>query len=368
MTDAPVPQPYYGTVLPPGPPAPPSDDQPDGTGPAWWGERERPRFELVLGAVAGVLAAFGVFALLSEADSDTGRATAALLCVVGVVTALVARTRTRGPLAVLCVAVVALLALGPVGFMLAADGGPGPLGSATLFFLVPTAVWATSYAIGPAQGRPVLLGLAAVGLLFLLLVQAVPGLGGPLDPSDSFSSEASFQGGEDDTSGVEDTLTAPFSAFFGFSPDTTPMGGIALLLGLVYVGLAVGLDRQGRPGAATPLVAAGDLALVLSLLFLASDLKAGGTGVYALVLGAALCRLGAESGRRATVWLGALGMLIGVGGLIDAGVDDESATVAGAMALVAGAIMATVAVALDRGLLGGGVRPSADRPPPSPGP
>jgi hypothetical protein len=345
----------------------------------WPARRRRPSFSHLVAAAGGLLVIFGIVTLLSElADSSSGAGLAAMVAAGVVVGAYLALNVVGdGPIASALVVVSLFGAAVPMPFIVSAQDNPGIKGSATLMLLVPTAVWALLFFAGPARGRLPYLGAALLGLWLLVGVQVVdtggPGgfagssyvstsaVSGSLSPDGPGPSYVDIQSGEandgllvgratlagqfeddgftgDEGPGFFEQLS-PFGFFFGDTPDA--VGFVSLLFGVGYLAAAVALERRGARGGATPFVAIGNVALVLSTTLLATQLEDVGTSIYALAVGGSLIWFGAWTLRRFTSWLGVLMLLGGIGGLVSTITDDT--VPGGLLLLLAGALTVVAA-------------------------
>lgn len=145
--------------------------------PAWLaGERRLPTFEAMLGAVGGLVALAGVFALFSEVPEEEARAgglaLALLALVVGCVLTAVGRSSTLDAAGV----VLAAGAVAPLVFLILND--PEQVDSESdllVSALVAVLVWIVLFAVGPARGHGLFLGLALFGMWTGALGQTDPG-------------------------------------------------------------------------------------------------------------------------------------------------------------------------------------------------
>ncbi len=166
----------------------------------------------------------------------------------------------------------------------------------------------------------------------------------------------------------------PFQEFFGTSPFgalgndlTERVGFVALGFGLVYLIVAFVLDSRRLSGAATAFVAVADVALVVAVVLLGIRFNGWGLPVAALGLGGLLASVGSSLNRRGTAWLGALGLLAGVGGLVtklaDELSDGDGATLEALLTVAAGLVALVLALAVNRGRGDDfGVEPPAGEP------
>lgn len=140
------------------------------------GERRQPTFESMLGAVGGLVALAGVFALFSEVPEDEvrmgGLALALLTLVVGCVLSALCRSRALDAAGV----VLAAGSVAPFVFLVLNDpeqvDSEGDFLAAALLAVV---VWVVLFALGPARGHGLFLGLSLFGLWSGALGQTEPG-------------------------------------------------------------------------------------------------------------------------------------------------------------------------------------------------
>jgi hypothetical protein len=185
-------------------------------------------------------------------------------------------------------------------------------------YIVSIIVWLGSYLFVPgARGRSFLLGAAAVALpAYIGIKVASHSLG-----RTAFSA---VSGDGFNTSGT-DSLAA-----------------IGLTFGLAYYAIAAFLDKEGRSGAGVAMAYAAFGTTVGGVVAAAPTSKQVGTGLVLVILGFALSWYGGRSGRRFTSWAWAVGLVIGIGLLVQKAAPN-SYTGAGVMFIVIGAVVAVVA-------------------------
>ena len=312
--------------------------------------RPQPRATIAMAGVGCVVAAIGAIVVgVSGGTGDDGGfsrwpgvATTLLLLVVGL---LVQHQVPRGPLATAAtIAVVASLPPLLVFVTFDPDSFPGAPWSTEAVLVLSTMGWSLAYLVGPGRGRAVYLGAAALGLWATVLQVTEKLFDLPFLLLQWFPFGLFWFGTGDSTGGFDEGYEDGFeSGGFGGPelPSVVTIGVLSLLFGAGFLLLSRHLDRRGYPGAATPLLVAALVALVVGANFLGSDLgTAGGSFLY-LGLGVALAAHGADAGRRATCWVGAVVAGTGVVNLAtEAG---DSATTVGIALLCLGA--ATVVVA-----------------------
>jgi hypothetical protein len=304
---------------------------------AWAGRRAEPRLWISLAgagcalAVAGVVIISGDAQVGEEGFSDGSRLPGIILClVVAAGGYALLRWFAETPAATAGVTAIAL-AVPPFFYFLTFDADGTPPWSAEGILALSALVWLVSYVMGPARGRPLLLGagLVAVVLLAFQFVEEPFSAGfeettvdeSPFATADPFTGDDEFTGQDDE-------------------PDPTTLGIISLVFGAAYLVAARLLDRRGFAGTATPFVAASLAAIPAGIAFLGEDLEAAGAGAAAIVAGLLVAWLGARSGRRASTVIGAGGVALGIVLIIADAMQESSPTSIGIALLVAGGAVA----------------------------
>jgi hypothetical protein len=305
---------------------------------AWAGRRAEPRLWISLAgagcalAVAGVVIISGDAQVGDEGFSDGSRVPGMVLClVVAAVGYVLLHLFAESPAATAGVTAIAL-AVPPLFYFLTFDADGVPPWSAEGILALSALVWLVSYVIGPARGRPLLLGaglVAAVLLAFEL-------------------TEEPFSAGFDQTAFVDGSPFAPDEPFPGDGdftgqsdePDPTTLGIISLAFGATYLVAARLLDRRGFTGTATPFVVASLAALPAGIAFLGEDIEAAGAGAASIVAGLVVAWLGARSGRRASTVIGAGGVALGIVLIIADAMQESRPTSIGVALLVVGGVVA----------------------------
>jgi hypothetical protein len=330
--------------------------------------RAEPRLGVGLAAAGSLMLVIGALAisgdqLVGEGGGADGSQFPGLIISLAVVVAgvvLTARFR-HGPLAGAGVAASAV-ALPPFVFFLTFSKSSAP--SFNTILLLSCVGWAAAYVLGPGRGHAFYLGSLVVGLWLWFLELTEHLFSFPLDIlsvlAGSFTSTSSGSG-----------------AFQRALPDATNIGAYSLLFGGAYIVIGRVLDRRERRGMATPFVFGGVLTLVVGILALSNDLEQVGTGVLFAATGLILAYLGATEGRRATNWIGAA--LVGLGLTLVVAEPFDSATAFGFVELVVGGgvILGAHRLAtqfqeppedvhvLSRFYSSGSVQPSGPPPPPA---
>jgi hypothetical protein len=304
---------------------------------AWAGRRAEPRLWISLAgagcaiAVTGVVIISGDAQVSEEGFSDGSRLPGIILClVVAAGGYALLRWFAETPAATAGVTAIAL-AVPPFFYFLTFDADGTPPWSAEGILALSALVWLVSYVMGPARGRPLLLGagLVAVVLLAFQFVEEPFSAGfeettvdeSPFATADPFTGDDEFAGQDDE-------------------PDPTTLGIISLVFGAAYLVAARLLDRRGFAGTATPFVAASLAAIPAGIAFLGEDLEAAGAGAAAIVAGLLVAWLGARSGRRASTVIGAGGVALGIVLIIADAMQESSPTSIGIALLVAGGAVA----------------------------
>jgi hypothetical protein len=277
---------------------------------AWAGRRAEPRLWISLAgagcalAVAGVVIISGDAQVGDEGFSDGSRVPGIILCLaVAAVGYVLLHLFAESPAATAGVTAIAL-AVPPLFYFLTFDGDGVPPWSAEGILALSALVWLVSYVIGPARGRPLLLGAGLFAVVLLAFQFAEEPFSSGFETT--FVDESPFAPGEPLPGGE------PFPGdeqFAGQSdePDPTTLGIISLVFGAAYLVAARLLDRRGFAGTATPFVVAYLAAIAAGIAFLGEDIEAAGAGAASIVAGLVVAWLGARSGRRASTVIGAVG-------------------------------------------------------------
>jgi hypothetical protein len=309
---------------------------------AWARRRAEPRLWISLAGAGCALAVAGVVIISGDAQvgedglSDGSRVPGIILClVVAAVGYALLHWFAETPAATAGVTAIAL-AVPPFFYFLTFDADGAPPWSAEAILALSAVVWLVSYVMGPARGRPLLLGagLVAVVLLAFQFMEEPFSTGfeptfvdeSPFAPEEPFPGEEQFPGEEFTTQGDE--------------PDPTTLGIISLVFGAAYLVAARLLDRRGFAGTATPFVVAALAAIPAGIAFLGEDLEAAGAGAAAIVSGLAVTWVGARSGRRASTVIGAGGVALGIVLVIADAMEESSPTSIGIALLLAGGSVA----------------------------
>lgn len=277
------------------------------------GERQTPSWTGALMAAAGTAIALGVLGMSAEAALDDGERLLPLLASVALVAvaygALAGLPSLRDRLRP---AAVALLSIGLAGVALLVL--PLDSGSAAARGLIMAAVFVAAWVAPLSRGRPWLLGLGLVGIWVALL---------DVVQNDSVGVDVGLGGASVTSAGIA-------SVFFG----------------VASLGIMFALDKRECHGAlATPFAAVGNLAFVIGVLAVLSDVtSAAGVGTVVLLAGAGLAWLGAKGRhRRMTTWLGGIGVFTGLVSYVGAIYDGDSLVIPGALLALFGVMLAAAA-------------------------
>lgn len=367
---------------------------PDDAVPQWLsGERRLPTVDAMLGAIGGLVALAGATALHSEVPEgqarSAGLALALLTLLVGCTLSLAHRARAVGVAGV----VLAAGAVLPLAFLVAND--PETLDSRTDFLvaaLLAVVLWLVLYAVGPARGHGVFLGLALFGLWlgalsqtspesFFLPFRAMEGRAvtpgpAPLFPQDDLPPFETIPPPGFDrpsftippppqprfsppppprirqtttTTAIQQSLgearlvSAQFDELEGDEPPVAP-AVVSILFGLAYLAAAFVLDAARLRRAASAFVVAGITALLVGTLLSGPRLGATAASSLGVVFSVGVVALGVMAGRRLVAWLGAgtaaLALATSVGSVFD-----DSGRGAAACLLIVGAAVVGLGVA-----------------------
>ena len=304
---------------------------------AWGGRRAEPRLWISLAgagcalAVAGVVIISGDAQVGEEGFSDGSRLPGIILClVVAAAGYALLHWFAESPAATAGVTAIAL-AVPPFFYFLTFDADGVPPWSAEGVLALSALVWLVSYVVGPARGRPLLLGTALVAVVLLAFQFTEEPFSAGFEAT--FVDESPFV--PDEPFPGDDEVTSQ-----GDEPDPTTLGIVSLMFGAAYLVAGRLLDRRGFAGTATPFVVAALAAIPAGIAFLGEDLEAAGAGAAAIVAGLVVAWLGARSGRRASTVIGAGGVALGIVLIIADAMQESSPTSIGIALLVAGGTVA----------------------------
>ena len=214
----------------------------------------------------------------------------------------------------------------------AATSGSSSPSSATLWwpFLLAGLMLLGLWVLPGLQGRPFLLGSGLTAMAW-----AITAFVGVTVANDRFGSESSYAFGSLTSGSFQDNLTAVLHS----------ASIVAMLIGLVLLLVVLFADRFGWRGVATPVLAAG----VISTLGGAFGMTQGSSNFFAAailtVVVVVLIVVGAHGGRKATTWIGAIGLSPGLIACVAAILgSDPGKAAAGIFVLFAGLAVAALTV------------------------
>ncbi len=307
---------------------------PPGTGPrlGWRIERRpRPGFAHVLGAAAGAFLVVGMVAFVAEADNEDPTMPGVVFSLILIAAALVAGFRAPGPLRSACVTAVVLAvpAMWFFGFFGGGNAGSGEIRGVYLLTLV---TYVVLYVLSWTKGRAIFL---AGALIFFASWVA-------FEVGDNSSSVVPFQSEFSTSTGSTNFGLSEQTPFEAGDDTTDATATVALVIGLVFLGVGAALDRKRYEGAATPFVAVGAFEAIVGAIVLGGNDSVLLGGLLAIGAGAVVGLVaGRGDRRRATTWIGVLVIFGGCVAVISDIAPSSAAGVGGiafAFALVLGSI------------------------------
>jgi hypothetical protein len=281
--------------------------------------RPRPGFAHVLGAAAGAFVVVAVVAFVVEATDDDPTVPGVVFNALLVAFALLVGFRMPGPIRSACVTAIVLGVPLVWFFALFGDGG-GERSDTRGLYLLTLACYLVLYLLTWTRGRAIF--LAGVLIFFASWISfEVAG--------DSNSGVIPFQS---EISGTSDNGAFGFdtdsSDFVGDADDTTDeTAAAALVVGLVFLGAGLVLDRRRYEGAATPFIAVGAIETIAGAVVLGGNQSVLLGGLLAVAAGTIVGLVAARGDRRrATTWIGVLTVF---GGLVAVLVDIAPSSAAG---------------------------------------
>ena len=218
------------------------------------------------------------------------------------------------------------------GLASAATSGSSSPSSATLWwpFLLAGISLLTLWALPGLQGRPFLLGSGLTSMSW-----AITAFVGVTVANDRFGSSSDYAIGSLTSGSFQDNLTAVLHS----------ASIVAMLIGLVFLIVVLFADRFGWRGVATPVLAAG----VIATLGGAFGMTQGNSNFVAAgiltVVVLVLIVVGAHGGRKATTWIGAIGLSPGLIACVTALLGSDPGKAAqGIFVLFAGSAVAVLTV------------------------
>ena len=295
--------------------------------------RGQPRLGTTAAAAGAVLVFSGFMTIAFDAssggDDGSGSNLPGTLLSLFVVVAgygLLAKQR-RGPLATAGLVAFAIALPFFIGFATLDESSFPPVSIDAVLALAAVG-WGVAYVVGPSRGHPFLLGGSLLAVWWFLLEQVTGVFSAPFD----LLGIGLLPFGSEDS---------PFGSDGFDTPDPTEIALVSALFAVAYLLVSRRLERGGYIGTATPFVVVGHLAAIIAVVSVADDLEEIGTGIAAVLVGAALLWRGAVSGRRATTWIGGLYVVVG-GQTFVTGVTDSAAT-GGTLLIGIGAITVLLA-------------------------
>ena len=275
-----------------------------------------------MGAAAGAFLAVAVVAFAVEVSSDDPTTPGVLFTLALVIVALGAGLRAPGPLRSACVTAIVLAV--PLIWLFGFFGG-GSAGRVEVrgVYLLTLASYLLFYFLTWTKGRAVF--LAGI-LLFFAGWAAFEVSGSESSSVVPFQSEVSNSSGSGSTN---------FGLIGGTSLSTTEdttdsTATVALVIGLVFLGVGAALDRKRYAGAATPFVAVGAFETLAGAIVLGGNDSLLLGGFLAVAAGAVVGIIGAHGDRRrATTWIGVLAVFGGLVAVLSDIAPDSPAAVGG---------------------------------------
>jgi hypothetical protein len=373
-----------------------------GVGPGWRAQRRPvPQLGHLIGAAGGALAVLAPIFYggdsATSGDSVSGT-TGAALCFLAVAVALVGMHWLPGPGRAACTSVVAVGIAAFWVFALEVKDSPG---KPTVLLALLTLSYAAVYLVGPARGRGILLALALLVAWNFVVAQVtdvdrgilpstqgdvighaptqLPGVvtaaawsagsdsgsGSTSDttsdttqdcfdvPDDEFSACLDGQSGNDsgssdsggsNSSGNNSDFSDQVRVQTPLSDKAGEVGGVSLTFGVLYLAGAVFADRHKYYGIAAPLVGVGLVAGLVGAYAMGADSeKAWLIGLLVGLAGLGVAFVGSRNERRATTWIGAGAVAIGVG-IICGDLANDSADTFSLLALIGGVFLAAAGV------------------------
>jgi hypothetical protein len=162
-----------------------------------------------------------------------------------------------------------------------------------------------------------------------------------------FASWASFEVSDNSSSVVpfqsRISVSNESSAFTNQSDDTDAEATMALVLGLVFLGVGTALDRRRYAGAATPFVAVGAIETLAGAIVLGGNDSVLLGGLMAIGAGAVVGLVGGHGDRRrATTWIGVIAVFGGCVAVI-ADIAPSSAAAVGGIAFGFALVLGSIA-------------------------
>jgi hypothetical protein len=272
-----------------------------------------------LGAAAGAFAVVAVVSFVVEVTSDDPTAPGVAFNAALAIAALAVGFVVPGPIRSACVTAIVLSIPLMWGFGFLGDGNGGR-GDVRAIYLLTFACYLVLYFVTWTKGRAIFL---AGALLFFASWLTFEVAGSGSNSVVPFQSEVS----NSRTSTGSFGFNTSNSSFSNASDTTDSTATVALVIGLVFLGVGAVLDRRKLEGAATPFVAVGAFETIAGAVILGGNQSVLLGGLLAVAAGAVVGIIGAQGDRRrATTWIGALTVF---GGLVAVLVDIRPSSAAG---------------------------------------
>lgn len=320
---------------------------PDGVGErllAWLGpdamERPAPSLRDAFAGLGGVVLAVGT--LIMAVGDDPSRGAFIGTGIALAVSAWAIRMFVK--VAALQALAVGMFVVGGVVFSIAvtADSGNSTVGTGLVMVVVFGAAWA----LPGLRHRNLLLGIAALSLVFAL---------GTLSTRDTdhydkcvqYMNEGDYDRFDAECQDMYDSDSSNSVLPNELTDNVGDEGLIYLAGALALFGATWWLDRRGRKGPATALVAAGLVASLAGTVLKVADFGETTGPMFVALVGVVVCIVGSHGARRATTWWGAL---LASGGLIafitvemkpDSRAGNGGVAIVAALILVGGALVAS---------------------------
>jgi hypothetical protein len=289
--------------------------------------RPKPGFAHVLGAAAGAFLVVAVVAFVVEVTSDDPTAPGVLFNLALVAVALLAGFRAPGPLRSACVTAI-VLAVPLIFFFGFFGGGNAGRGETRGVYLLTLVSYLLLYLLTWTKGRAVFLA----GTLLVFASWATFEIAGSGSTSViPFQSQISNSRSSSTTNfGLTDNSSSSSSSFSSTDDTTNSTATVALVIGLVFLGIGAALDRKRYAGAATPFVAVGAIETLAGAIVLGGNDSVLLGGLLAVGAGAVVGVTGAHGDRRrATTWIGVLAVFGGLVAVLSDIAPDSAAGVGG---------------------------------------
>jgi hypothetical protein len=277
-----------------------------------------------------------VVAFVAEVATDDPTTPGVLFDLALILLALVAGFRAPGPLRSACVTAVVLAV--PLVWLFGFFGGGGGAGRGEIraVYLLTLVSYLLFYLLTWTKGRAIFL---AGALIVFASWAAFEVAGSGSSNFLPFQSEVTSSS----NSASNNLGLAGNSALSSADDTTNSTATVALLIGLVFLGVGAALDRKRYEGAATPFVAVGALETLAGAIVLGGNDSLLLGGLLAVAAGAVVGMIGAHGDRRrATTWIGVLAVF---GGLVAVLVDIAPDSAAGVGGIALGFAVALASVA-----------------------